>query len=998
LEPPDLLTDSRDQQIHALYRAALERPAVERASFVSALAGEDHELRRSVQSLLSAHEATALGDSRGPEPIAAPDLPAGTTFGQYRIDGVLGRGGMGVVYRAFDTKLGRPVAIKFLSVPLADARAQRRFRQEAATASGLNHPHIVTVHDVGEHDGRQYIVSELVDGGTLESRVSAARPATWRQSVELLTGVADAIAAAHTAGVLHRDIKPGNILLGANGYAKLADFGLAKLLERDQTDSAGAAQRSLDTRAGLVVGTLAYMSPEQVSGRPLDARSDVFSFGVVLYELLAGRRPFDAPSELETLKAIAHAQAPPLPEDVPELLRIALDKALEKEPADRYQTMLDFAADLRRVVRKPSTAHVPASTLAARRRGRLWAAAAAVLGIALVAALVPAARYLARTEPPAPQPMRFEIPTPGYQMSGLAISADGRRISYAASVDGKKQIWVRPIDAGAARPLAGTENAAGVFWSPDGRELAFIAEGKLRKVNAEGGPVQILADAYTLVIAGSWNPDGTILFTAASNPANGRFGRIARISSSGGPVTILTSNDAQFENDFFHGLPRALPDGKHFLHSSNPLASESATIPIYVASFAGGPSTPLTTVTMSNPAISGQTGNLAVARGYLLFYRGTTLMAQRFDTAALALRGDAMPLAENVSEFAVSPDVLVVHEITTEVERPATRRLTWFDRSGRRLGEIGMPGPLWQPVLSPDGRRVAVSMPGGPNSLGDIWVVDAERGARTRVTVDDAEDDHPVWSPEGTVIAFGSARGGIANVPSSLYSRAANGTGVENLLLRGLADEFVEPWDWSRDAAHILFGRTPLRSLGRVDLWALPVAAGGAAASDAAFPVIESTSANIEARFSPDGRWIAYTTTELGSFQIAVQAFPDAARGKQTVTTNGGRGPRWRGDGRELYYIEYDGTVWAVDVTMSADSLDFGKSRALFATGQKVASQFSANDLTPTNYYFDVSTDGTRFLINERLPDEAAGAAAPPPSSLKVIVNWAALLDSPRRD
>ena len=350
---------ARSDQIRALYKAALERPADERSAFVAERSAGDASLRESVEFLLSQSDATGVrADAASPPPPSQPDLPNGTAIGSYRIEAVLGRGGMGTVYRAIDTKLHRSVAIKFLSSALADSQARRRFQQEAETASALNHPHIVTVHDVGEHEGQQYLVSELVDGGTLNDWLAASRDRPWRQSVEMLIGVADAIAAAHRVGIVHRDVKPGNILIGRNGYAKLADFGLAKLLDDGARGASGgpmqSKSRAAPTGVGVVVGTVAYMSPEQAAGRPLDERTDVFSFAVVLYEALAGRRPFEAANDLELLKTIAHGAPPPLPASIPESVHAIVDKALEKDPGDRYQSMRELVVDLRRAVRKSS--------------------------------------------------------------------------------------------------------------------------------------------------------------------------------------------------------------------------------------------------------------------------------------------------------------------------------------------------------------------------------------------------------------------------------------------------------------------------------------------------------------------------------------------------------------------------------------------------------------------------------------------------------------------
>ena len=516
------MTSAREQQIQALFRAALERPPEQRASFVSELSGGDDEVRRSVERLLATNAATDLGIGRAAASEEhSPDLPSGTMLGQFRIDAVVGRGGMGVVYRATDTKLGRPVAIKFLSAAVTNPDVGRRFRQEAKTASSLNHPHIVTVHDVGEHDGRQYIVSELVDGGTLEDWSAATRRRTWRQGVELLIGVADALAAAHAAGVLHRDVKPSNILIGANGYAKLADFGLAKLVDSDARKAGVREDAHRITGLGVVVGTVAYMSPEQAVGQPLDARSDIFSFGIVLYELLAGRRPFEAANDLGILKAIAHATPEPLPDTVPEALRIAVEKTLEKDPAERYQTMQELVVDLRRAARKStgsqtavaaSDAQIVAGVV--KRHARVALAA----GVAIVLALA-VGIYLAFSRARVVDARRYDLTQLTTSGSAFvpAISPDGRYVAYLQP-DGdppNPSIWIRQIaTTGNARtvvPEAGVSIGAPAF-DPTGEFLSWTSvregapAGELLRAPFLGGAPRVLATSATS--PPGWSPNG----------------------------------------------------------------------------------------------------------------------------------------------------------------------------------------------------------------------------------------------------------------------------------------------------------------------------------------------------------------------------------------------------------------------------------------------------------------------------------------------------------
>jgi eukaryotic-like serine/threonine-protein kinase len=902
---------------------------------------------------------------------------SGTVIAHYRIDAVLGRGGMGVVYRATDTKLHRPVAIKFLGAAVPDPNVRRRFAQEAETTSSLNHPHIVTVFDVGEHAGEPYIVSELVDGGTLDEWVVKNRSRRWRQTVELLTGVADALAAAHAAGVLHRDVKPDNILIGSNGYAKLADFGLAKLFRVEREHDA-----ERNTRAGIVVGTVAYMSPEQAGGEPLDARSDVFSFGVVLYELLAGRRPFEATNELEVLKQIQHASPPPLPESIPEALHSIVDKALEKAPTDRYQSMQDLVVDLKRLTRKHSGALAAGSIAVERRRVRGLSIAVGALAVALVAALVPASSYLLQHEAPKRQ-VRFEIPAPGLEANGLALTPDGSRIAYTARIGGIRQIWLRPLDELAARPVAGSDNAQGIFWSADGKRLAFNAAGELKTIDAAGGTAASAA-LYNAVVPvhGDWGADGTILFTAPS-PEAGTMG-IGHVAASGGYPSIVATPDTSL-GEFALFAARRLPDGEHFLYGAgSPNGSDAS---VYVNSLTSPNARRLISMDTGDQA-SGIVPGPDYAAGFLLYRRNGTLLAHAFDVGAFELRGEPIALAENVGEFAVSDDVLVYRTARPVGQAGATpstgtRRLVWVDRMRQPLGELDAPTPFRLPVLSPDARFVSVAV--GAPIASDVWTIDVQRGVATRLTFADGSDDLTVWSPDSTRIVFNSGRDGVPGVPSSLYVRAANGTGTEDLLLAGTTSELLIPFDWSPDGRYLLFARAGVTTWQqRIDLWTLELTGERRAAA-----LLESPFRKETARFSPDGRWIAYSSNEGGEHQIFVQPFPDLARGKWQISRRGGREPRWRGDGAELYYMEPAGTLMAVDIGVDGDRLDPGPPQPLFDLGFPLPPPNAA-----PNYFYDVTADGQRFLINEPVSSPAAAATGPqgPPPTLTVIVNWAAPL------
>jgi Tol biopolymer transport system component/predicted Ser/Thr protein kinase len=968
------LVSARDQQIRALYKAALERPLAERASFISDLSGGDQELCRSVEIMLSQHGATDVGASTEAVTDAPAELAAGTQIGNYRLDGVLGRGGMGVVYRATDTKLHRPVAIKFLSI-VADEQAKQRFHQEAETTSGLNHPHIVTVYDVGEHDGQQYIVSELVEGGTLDEWVRTNRRKSWRQSVELLTGIADALAAAHAAGILHRDVKPGNVLIDANGYAKLADFGLAKLVDRGAGDpSESVAKIANTTRAGLVLGTVAYMSPEQASGQPVDERSDVFSFGIVLYELIAGHRPFEAGNELELLKTIVHAPAEPLPDGLPELLRIAIDKALQKDAADRYQTMRDLVADLRRVTRSASAATPALRGGESERSSRVPWLVAAGLALLLVATLLPATRYFMRAPARAAPRIVYDVAVPGY-ISGagnLAIAPDASRLAYVANVDGTRKVWLRQLGSLDARPIPGTNEAAGLFWSPDGRFLAFTAGGTLQRVEVAGGASQAIV-ASIMDTAGTWGRDGVILLPAPGDN-NAGLTVIGRTTANGGSLIPVTQSDVR-NGEPIHVFPWLLPDGKHFF---------------YLGAGPGGrPTAHLGSLERAAATPSLELGNLTqqveYATGFVLYARDDTLTAQRFDAAKLELRDSASVVAERAGEFSVVDDVLVYADPTVSglaaIAQQSGRQLVWVDRQGRPLGDLDTPEGSQFPVLSPDESRVALEVPDAASGAGDVWTIDIARGIKTRITFDPAADGTPIWSPDSSRIVFGSGRDGGTVVQNAIYQRQANGTGSDERLFSVPSGEIVAPLTWSADGSFVLFARTTLSIYRtKIAIWRLDLK-GERGVS----PVLDEPFVHQAAQLSPDGRWLAYSTNESGSTQIVVQSFPDLSRDKRQVSTRGGYEPRWRADGRELYYLTPTGTLMSV-VVSAGNALDPSKPTELFDTGIAVATTIAGR--RPDQFYA-VASNGERFLLNRtrtESPRDAKGDAPPP--TIHVIVNW----------
>ena len=911
---------------------------------------------------MPSHEDTQ--PSGRPKP-AARELPVGTTIGVYRIDGVLGRGAMGVVYRATDTKLNRAVAIKFLAADIGDENARWRFQQEAATTTSLNHPHIVTVHDVGEHDGRRYIVSEIVDGGTLEDWLAAPRKHAWRQTVELLVGVADAIATAHAAGVLHRDIKPGNILLDGNGYAKLADFGIAKLVEQ-QTAATGVGHA---TARGVVIGTVAYMSPEQASGLPLDSRSDVFSFGVVLYEALAGKRPFEGANDLETLKAIAHVAPPPLSPEIPEQLRNAVERALEKDPADRYQSIRELAIELKRVARRTTETGPRAPMPATGHAGvALWAIGGGIALTALAIA-VPWALKLQR-QPQRPAEIRYEMPAPNYApgSENLAISPDGKQLAYLISIDGKEQVYVRPIGSLAGHTIPGADNGTALFWSPDSRALVFLLNGELTRVDLDGDALRALAPASVVAARGSWSHDGTILFSAP--PESDGVGVIGSLPASGGRANRLTTVDIA-NKELFHGYPTFLPDGKHFLYVRQHQPPTPATL--FLASLDDPSGMEIGSAGTISPST---TFNVGYNDGYVLLLRNGTLLAQRLDLGARKLAGSPATVAENVSAFSISATGVLAYR-AGEPPIGESRQLVWYDRQGNRAPIRDAPPNSSNPRLSPDDTQIVVDTSGGTLRAADLWSIDVARSVPTRLTFDPANEDVGLWSLDGKQIVFGTARGGSQPyLTHRLVRRAANGTGDEELLYETESPTYAAaPVDWSPDGHYLLFAQANAATFATVsEIWILSMSGAPAAA-----PLLQTPFRVRSATVSPDGAWLAYSTTESGTDQIMVQSFPDTSRGKWRISAGGGTEPRWRRDGRELYFLTPDGTMMVAAVTPDAATFRYEPPRALFNTDAKVS-------IAP-GFYYDVTRDGQRFVVNEPGQDQKARQESPSPP-IEVIVNW----------
>lgn len=880
---------------------------------------------------------------RGADAEAGPSithggLSAGTLIGSYRIDNVFARGGAGVVYRATDTKLQRPVAVKFLSDDLADPAARRRFQREAQMASSLNHPHILTVHDVGEYAGRNYIVTEWVDGGTLHEW--AAERHAWRKVVELLSGVADALAAAHAANILHRDVKPANILLSRSGYAKLADFGLAKLAVDTEADPAARALGH--TATGVIVGTIAYMSPEQAAGKPLDERTDIFSFGVVLYEMLAGAPPFAGETAIELLRKVMDGTVPPLDGDLPEALRLIVEKALAREPEERYQSMREMVVDLRRLLRRTTSAAPAVADAHTRWRFAWYAVPLVIVGVIGAAMLRPV------RQTPAPigvREIRFEVATPAStDTASLALSPDGQTLVFEATSDEQSRLWLHSLASLSRRPLPGTESASFPFWSPDSRSIGFFADGKLKRVDLDDGLVRTLADA-SIGRGGTWGPDGTIVFSPGTNHP------LLSVSALGGkpkPLTRLGATQAG------HRFPQFLPDGRHLLYYATGSPESRGEM---VAAVDGSDARRL---------FEADTAATFGAANQLFFSNRGALYAQGFDPARRELVGTAVTMREQAATDAeVYRLALTASSVGSIAYRVASvvgqRQFTWFDRAGAVVGHAGDPLSGLSPAMSPDGRYVAFSRVVNGNQ--DVWLLDVASGDVTRFTFDPGIDYVPLWSPDGTRILFSSNRSGVFD----LYEKSATGAGAETLVLATPQTKFAV--DWSSDGKFVLYESNDPEM--NYDIWALPMGE-----ERTPFPVVRTGSEEQDAQFSPDGRWIAYQSNDSGRLEVYVKPFRGAATRWQ-VSRDGGAEARWRGDGKELFYLALDGELMSVPLRFdsSGSAIEAGAPVRLFATRMGRGVQ------TSNRQQYVVSDNGQRFLMNSILEDATR-------SPINVVLNW----------
>jgi serine/threonine protein kinase/Tol biopolymer transport system component len=877
------------------------------------------------------------------------DMPLlkGETVGHYIISGPLGKGGMGEVYRALDTQLQREVAIKVLPAALArDPERLARFDREAKILAALNHPNIAVIYGLVESAGQRALVMELVPGDTLGTRIKqGAMPVAEAQHVA--KQMAEALEAAHEKGVTHRDLKPGNVMITPAGLVKVLDFGLAAMAAPPATsidpDNSPTLTMGM-TQAGAIMGTAAYMSPEQAAGAQTDRRADIWSFGVVLYEMLTGKRLFDGGESIshtlaDVLRAPIELSAIPA-EGFRKLLKRCLDRSL--------RTRLQSIAEARIAIDEITEDGLQPSV--AGGAGSLpyklpWVSA----GLAIVAAAVLAWTHFSEPEPER-RSVRFQLSSPGKaSINSFRLSPDGRYLAFVGIESGRARVWVRPIDSLEAQPLPGTDGvypAGGdrISWSPDSTEILFTAQGKLKKVSVTGGPPQALAEVLSTART-SWGSAGVILI------APGVGVPIQRVPVAGGvpvPVTKLEGSS--------HTLPEFLPDGEHFLYVV--LGPKPETNGIYVASIDASEA-PVRLLPDTVPVFYAQATRPAET-GHLLFRRENTLMARPFDPEKRMFTGELFPVADPVSQYSVSANGALAYGGGSGADR---REMIWLDRAGKQIASAGPPAEYQNVRLSPDEKSLVFNRNEAGND--DVWVLDTTRGVPTRLTFDPGGDNLPIWSPDGLRVLWPSSRGGGYD----LYLRPASGAGKDELLIKmGTPNGWAT--DWSRDGKFILFQK-PSAKGGIRDLWIAPRKATGEA-DGAPFPYLESPFDKQNGVFSPDGHWIAYVSNESGRDEVYVQPFPLTSEKKQ-ISTGGGIDPAWRKDGAELFYLAADSNLMAVPVRITASTIVPDAAEALFP--------MPGNQLRRN---FAVSADGRRFLVGKPVSD---GTASPP---ITVVLDWRA--------
>jgi len=887
------------------------------------------------------------------------NIAPGVRLGPYEVVAAIGAGGMGEVYRANDTRLDRIVALKILPSHLSsNPQFRERFDREARTISSLTHPHICTLYDVGHQDGVDYLVMEFVEGESLEERLTKG-PVPIEQVLRYGIEIAEALDKAHRQGIVHRDLKPANIMLTKSG-AKLLDFGLAKIVAAEspvvQLSHMATAQRQL-TQEGTILGTFQYMAPEQLEGLEADARTDIFAFGAVLYEMATGRRAFEGKTKTSLIAAIVDRDPPPMstiqPLTPPAFERV-VKTCLAKDPDSRWQSARDVANELRWIKEAGSQAGV-AAPVAQRRKTREWIA----WTLALVAILAAGAfAYLHYRTGPEPQTVQSAILPPEKAnfaftpaSGGLAISPDGRRIAFLVASEGKTMLWVRPLNASTAQPLLGTEGAAFPFWSPDSRFIAFFAAGKLKKIDANGGPPQPICPVSSQPRGGTWSREGVILFSGGTREP------ISRVAADGGaPVAVMKLKAGEFSQRW----PSFLPDGHHFLYYSQAMAGQpNERNKTYLVSLDSGEERAL--LSSSGPATY-------APPGYVIFVRDRMLLGQRFDPKKLSLTREPFPIAESVESypgatsgaiFSASDNGVLVYQ---RGENASDLHLSWVDRNGKEIEVVTPPGDYNHPRLSHDGKRVVYEVTDPQNGLADIWTFDLVRRVPTRLTFEPENEVSPIWSPDDQTIVYSVLQ---PNGAFDLYRKASSGAGGPERVCTSGALKF--PMDWSADGKTIMFQSNDPVQRNNWDIAQLSVDTGTVA------NVIAGRFNEVTPQLSADGHWLAYMSDLSGSLNVYIEPFPPRGA-KYQVSTGGGYQPRWRRDGKELFYRTVDDRLVSVAVKATARGLEISTPTPLFQIRLALAGGMQ----------YDVSPDGQKFLMNV---SKVEGARP-----LTLVTNWTAEL------
>jgi eukaryotic-like serine/threonine-protein kinase len=884
-------------------------------------------------------------------------LSAGARLGSYEITGTLGAGGMGEVYRALDTRLDRIVAIKTLPSHLAhDSEFRRRFEREARTLSSISHPNICTLYDIGEHAGVSFLVMEYLEGETLATRLRQG-PLPIRELLAIGVETANALGQAHHKGVVHRDLKPANIMLTRNG-AKLLDFGLARDISTAVAVAATPSeptQLGAITMRGTIVGTFQYMSPEQLHGREADARSDVFAYGAVLYEMATGRAPFSGDSQASIIAAVlerAPSPAHDLRHSLPPSLEALIHRCLEKDPGCRWQCASDLASELSRIAHNPERRR----TLPQARRIGLgerfaWTAVCLLLLSALLFAV-----HMVRSNYPA-LPIRASVlPPEGVRFAFIGdvggpvvISPDARFLAFAATgSDGVNHLFLRPLSASRAREIQGTEHASFPFWSPDSHSLGFFADRKLKRVEVSGGaPVTICAVGDSR--GGAWGR-GTILFAPHWR------GELFQVPDTGGTIHPVTRLDEALHTT--HRWPFFLPDGKHFLYVAANHTQSSEGADIYLSKVGGG----------INKLLLHTQGNAVFANGYVLFVNGTELLARPLDTGTAEFRGEAVALAEDVlydpgiwrGIFAASDTGVLTYQpggVASDMSQ-----LQWLDRTGRVIANLGERHAQFSVRLSHNSHYAVVedsSAGSGP----DAWIINTASGERRRLTFS-GDVAAPVWSNDDRWVAY--TRNGRQQ---GIYRKLVNGDGNEEMLLSTSSASIVT--DWSPDGSYMLLVLDSGSSKTGRDLWLLPLSD-----EHKPRPLLQTRADESEGQISPDGHWIAFTSNESGRTEVYVAPFPTIAR-KWQISNSGGFSPKWRGDGKELFFLTPDYSMTSAEVNFKNGQFEVVNTSTMFVAGLRAILRGTA---------YDAAANGRSFLINS--PDREQS------KPVTLIQNWLAEIGS----